>query len=88
MVDLAEDLKEIDCHLRVKVDMCSIIPTTHEEFNVACNCPTGDGYVFKSFVEDYHPDHLLQHVESTNGIRQDMLKFCNGPIYFNTHYHM
>ena len=77
-VDLAKDLKEIDCHLREKFDV----------FKLACDYPKGDGDSFKLFVEEDHPDQLLRHVESTNGNAQDALTVCTGSIYFNAPYCM
>lgn len=87
-VELAEDLKEIDYHLHVDVDMGSIIRSVHKLFCLWNNYPKGDGDSFKSHMEEYHPEQLLRHVESTNGNRQDILTVCAGPIYFNARFCM
>ena len=71
-VDLAEDSKEIDYHLRIKFYICSITRTMHKLFNPEFDYPKGDRDFFKSFMEEHHPNKLLQHVESTNGNMQPL----------------
>ena len=85
-MDLTEDLKKIDYHLWVKVDMGSIIRNVNKAFNLACDFPNGDGDSFKSFVEEHHPNQLLRYFERTNGNRKDTLTACAGLIHLNAPY--
>ena len=68
--------------------MGSIIRSVYKLFCLWNNYPKGDGNLFKSHMEEYHPDQLLRHVESTNGNRQDIVTIYAGPIYFNIRFYM
>ena len=87
-VELAEDLKEIDYHLRVNIDIGSIETSVHTLLCLINNYPKVDGFSFKSHMEEHHPEQLLRHVESTNGNRQDILTVCAGPMCFHARFYI
>ena len=84
--DLSAELKEIDARLRVKVKMDDIILAMGKCFAEPANYPKGCGNAFKGHVEEYHPDHILYHIPSTKGDRQDMICMCTGPACMNRLY--
>ena len=87
-VDLKEYLKETYYHLRVDINMGSLIRAVHKLFNLDSNYPKADGDSFRLNMEEHYPNTLLRHVESTNRNRQDMLTACAGPVCFNARFYM
>ena len=81
--ELASDLREIDGHLRVKIDGGSVIRSTDKCFNLSSNYPKGDGDGFRGYMEECHHSTLLFHVKNTKGNRQDIITESAGPIYMN-----
>ena len=87
-LELEEDLRDVGFHLRVEVDMVSIIRFVDKSFNLSINYPKGDGDDFKSFMDEFHPDVLLDHVISDNRNRQYILTKFVGPIQQSAPYFM
>ena len=81
--DLATELKEIDARLKVKVCMESIILALDTFFAETSNYPKGCGDVFKSHMEEFHPNYLLYHVPSTIRNMQDIVCQRAGPACMN-----
>ena len=50
-LELEEDSRGIDFHLRFKVDMGSIIRSVDKYFNLSSEYPKEDGDAFKAFIE-------------------------------------
>ena len=84
--DLSSELREIDARLRVKVKMDAIILAMDKCFAVTVNYPKGCSDVFKVHIEEYHSDHILCHILSTKGNRQDIVCMCAGPACMNRPY--
>ena len=84
--DLSAELKEIDARLRVKVKMDDIILAMDKCFADTANYPKGCGDAFKGHMEEYHSDHILHHIPSTKGNRQDIICMCAGPACMNRPY--
>ena len=86
--DLSSELREIDARLRVKVKMDAIILAMDKCFAVTANYPKGCGDAFQAHMEERHSDHILHHVPSTKGNRQDIVCMCAGPAYMNRPYYI
>ena len=76
-------MKDIDSRLRVKVRVDSIILAIDKCFAETANYPKVCGDGFKARLEDRDPTHLLYHVLSTKGNRQDIVCKHAGPAHVN-----
>ena len=79
--DLGEELKDIDARLRVKMSVDSIVLATEKCFSETSNFPKDDGDDFKVHMEECYLGHLLCHIPSTKGNRQDIAFQSVGPAF-------
>ena len=60
-LDLEVCLKDIDFHLRMKIDMEAIIMFVYKSFNISSNYNEGNGNTFKTHIEECYPQKIFRH---------------------------
>ena len=61
--ELSEDLKDVDRHLRVKIEMSSFMRALDKFFNKTSNHAKRDGDAFRACMEECHSDTILCNIK-------------------------